>query len=144
MSILKKHQVLEKNVTLLAIFAFLAVTIGGLVLILCGLIPKIGAIIASMPLPVLGGGVVVMFGMVAAAGMNMLTEVEMNRRNMLIIAVSLAVGLGLNLVPTAVQYLPGVIKTMAVSGLLPTALIAIVLNQVLPHDQPEDATSAAE
>ena len=43
-----------------------------------------------------------MFGMVAAAGLNMLTEVKMNRRNMIIIAVSLAAGLGLNLVPSAV------------------------------------------
>ena len=110
------------------------VTIAGLILIFCGLIPKIGAVIASMPLPVLGGGVIVMFGMVVAAGLNMLTEVSMNRRNMIIIAVSLSVGLGLNLVPTAVQYLPGVVKTLAVSGLLPTALIAIVLNQVLPQE----------
>ncbi len=110
------------------------VTIAGLILVFCGLLPKVGAVIASMPLPVLGGGVIVMFGMVAAAGLNMLTEVTMNRRNMVIIAVSLAVGLGLNLVPTAVQYLPGVIKTMAISGLLPTALIAIVLNQILPED----------
>ena len=53
---------------------------------------------------------------------------------MMIIAVSLAVGLGLNLEQSAVQYLPGVIKTMAVSGLLPTALIAIILNQVLPEE----------
>ena len=110
------------------------VTIAGLILIVCGLIPKIGAIIASMPLPVLGGGVIVMFGMVAAAGLNMLTEVTMNRRNMIIIAVSLAVGLGLNLVPTAVQYLPGVMKTLAISGLLPAAVIAIVLNLVLPEE----------
>ena len=110
------------------------VTIGAIVLVVCGLIPKIGAVIASMPLPVLGGGVIVMFGMVVAAGLNMLSEVKMNRRNMIIIAVSIAVGLGLNLVPTAVQYLPGVIKTMAVSGLLPTAIIAIVLNQILPQE----------
>ncbi|MGZ2259527.1 uracil-xanthine permease family protein [Roseobacter sp. A03A-229] len=110
------------------------VTIGALILILCGLLPKIGAVIASMPLPVLGGGVIVMFGMVAAAGMNVLSEVEMNRRNMVIIAVSLAAGLGLNLVPTAVQYLPGVVKTLATSAVAPTALVAIVLNLVLPDD----------
>ena len=110
------------------------VTIGALILVICGLLPKIGAVVASMPLPVLGGGVIVMFGMVVAAGLNMLTEVKMNRRNMVIIAVSLAVGLGLNLVPMAVQYLPGVIKTMAISGLLPTAIIAILLNQILPEE----------
>ena len=110
------------------------VTIGAIILVVCGFLPKIGAVIASMPLPVLGGGVIVMFGMVAAAGLNMLTTVTMNRRNMVIIAVSLAFGLGLNLVPTAVQYLPGVLHTMTVSGLLPTAVIAIVLNQVLPEN----------
>ena len=110
------------------------VTIGALVLILCGLLPKIGAVIASMPLPVLGGGVIVMFGMVAAAGLNVLSEIDMNRRNMVIIAVSLAAGLGLNLVPTAVQYLPGVIKTLATSAVAPTALVAIFLNLVLPEE----------
>lgn len=111
------------------------VTIGGLILILCGLMPKIGALIASMPLPVLGGGVIVMFGMVASAGLNVLSEVTMNRRNMVIIAVSLAIGLGLNLVPTAVQYLPGVVKTLMTSAVAPTAICAIVLNLILPHDE---------
>lgn len=110
------------------------VTIGGIVLIVCGLLPKIGAVIASMPLPVLGGGVIVMFGMVASAGLNVLSEVQMNRRNMVIIAVSLAVGLGLNLVPTAVQYLPGVVKTLMTSAVAPTALCAIVLNLILPQE----------
>ncbi len=110
------------------------VTIGGVVLIVCGLLPKIGAVIASMPLPVLGGGVIVMFGMVASAGLNMLTEVKMNRRNMVIIAISLAIGLGFNLVPSAVQYLPGIWKTLATSAVAPTAVCAIVLNLVLPEE----------
>ena len=110
------------------------VTIAGIIMIICGLLPKIGAVIASMPLPVLGGGVIVMFGMVAAAGMNVLTEVKMNRRNMIIIAVSLAFGLGLNLVPSAVQYLPGVVKVLATSAVAPTALMAVVLNLVLPEE----------
>ncbi|MCR9126886.1 MAG: purine permease [Rhodobacteraceae bacterium] len=110
------------------------VTIGALFLILCGLVPKIGAVIAAMPLPVLGGGVIVMFGMVAAAGLNVLCDVRMNRRNMVIIAVSLAAGLGLNLVPTAVQYLPGVVATLATSAVAPTALVAVVLNLVLPEE----------
>ncbi|MCG7575065.1 purine permease [Phaeobacter sp. CNT1-3] len=110
------------------------VTIAGVIMIICGLLPKIGAVIASMPLPVLGGGVIVMFGMVASAGLNVLTEVKMNRRNMVIIAISLAAGLGLNLVPTAVQYLPGVVKTLMTSAVAPTALCAIVLNLVLPEE----------
>jgi len=58
----------------------------------------------------------------------------MTRRNMVIIAVSLSVGIGINLVPSAVQYVPGVAKTLLISGLLPTAIIAIVLNLVLPEE----------
>ena len=110
------------------------VTIAGIILILAGLLPKIGAIIASMPMPVLGGGVIVMFGMVAAAGMNVLSEVKMTRRNMIIIAISLTAGLGLNLVPSAVQYLPGVWKTLATSAFAPTAFLAIVLNLLIPEE----------
>lgn len=111
------------------------VTIGALVLIICGLLPKIGAVIASMPLPVLGGGVIVMFGMVAAAGMNMLSEVKMNRRNMVIIAVSLAVGLGLNLVPTAVQWVePSILKVLMTSAVAPVAVLAVGLNLLLPEE----------
>lgn len=110
------------------------VTIAGAIMVMCGLIPKIGAIIASMPLPVLGGGVIVMFGMVAAAGLNVLSEIKMSRRNMIIIALSLSIGLGFNLVPSAVQYLPGIWKTLATSAVAPTAFLAIVLNQILPED----------
>ncbi|MEL6682842.1 MAG: nucleobase:cation symporter-2 family protein [Pseudomonadota bacterium] len=110
------------------------VTIAGVIMIICGLVPKIGAVIASMPLPVLGGGVIVMFGMVAAAGLNVLAEEKMTRRTMIIIAVSLTFGLGLNLVPSAVQYLPGVINTLATSAVAPTAIMAIGLNLILPKD----------
>ena len=110
------------------------VTIAGLIMIVCGLVPKVGAVIASMPLPVLGGGVIVMFGMVAAAGLNVLSEERMTRRTMIIIAVSLAFGLGLNLVPTAVQYLPSTINILATSAVAPTAVMAILLNLILPYD----------
>jgi len=110
------------------------VTISALILIACGLIPKIGALVSSMPLPVLGGGVIVMFGMIISSGLNMLSEVEMNRRNMVIMAVSLSVGLGLSQVPTAVQHVTGTLNTLLVSGLLPTAVIAIVLNLILPEE----------
>ena len=110
------------------------VTIAGAIMFICGLIPKIGAIIASMPLPVLGGGVIVMFGMVAAAGLNVLSEIKMSRRNMIIIALSLSIGLGFNLVPSAVQYLPGIWKTLATSAVAPTAFLAIVLNLIIPEE----------
>ncbi|TNF60489.1 MAG: purine permease [Burkholderiales bacterium] len=110
------------------------VTLGAVFLILCGLVPKFGAVVASMPITVLGGGVIIMFGMVTAAGVSMLSDVHWNRRNMVIFAISLSVGLGLQLAPEALQHLPSTLKILMTSGLLPAATIAITLNLVLPQD----------
>jgi len=110
------------------------VTIGGIFLILCGLIPKVGAIVSTVPINVLGGGVIVMFGMVAAAGINMLSEVTWNRRNMVIFAVSLSVGFGLQLEPSALQHLPRTLQILLTSGLLPAAGLSILLNLALPEE----------
>ena len=111
------------------------VTIGAVFLILCGLIPKVGALVSSMPIAVLGGGVIVMFGMVAAAGINMLSAVKWDRRNMMIFAISLSIGFGLQKVPMAVQHLDGTLKLLMTSGLLPAAVIAVVLNLVIPEEK---------
>ncbi|WP_424947833.1 uracil-xanthine permease family protein [Candidatus Spongiihabitans sp.] len=127
----------SQNVGLVAMTGVMSrhvVTYGALFLIACGLIPKVGAAISTMPIEVLGGGVIVMFGMVAAAGVNLLSDVPWNRRNMMIFAVALSVGLGLQLVPSAAQHLPGTAKVLMTSGLLPAAFIAIVLNLVLPQE----------
>lgn len=110
------------------------VTIGGIFLIICGLIPIVGAIINTVPINVLGGGVIVMFGMVAAAGLNMLSDVVWNRRNMVIFATALSVGFGLQLVPDALVHLPKTMQILLTSGLLPAAIIAIVLNLVIPEE----------
>ena len=77
---------------------------------------------------------IVMFGIVAAAGMNVVSEVRMTRRKMTIIAISLTAGLGLNLVPSAVQYLPGIWKTLATSAVTPNAFLAIVLSLLIPEE----------
>jgi NCS2 family nucleobase:cation symporter-2 len=133
----------SQNVGLIAMTGVMSrhvVTIGGIFLILCGLIPKVGAIINTVPIEVLGGGVIVMFGMVVAAGISMLSDVNWNRRNMVIFAIALSVGLGLQLDPMAVQYLPDTMRILMTSGLLPAAVIAIVLNLVLPEELSDEAT----
>ena len=78
-----------------------------------------------------------MFGMVAAAGVNMLSDVKWNRRNMIIFATALSIGLGLQLVPEALQHLPDLLKILLTSGLLPAAAIAIILNLLLPEEEEE-------
>ena len=110
------------------------VTISGIFLIICGFIPKIGAIISAMPISVLGGGVILMFGMVVSAGINMLSDVKWSRRNMVILATSLSVGLGLQAVPKSMQHLPDSMEMLMVSGLLPVAVLAVVMNMLLPED----------
>ena len=110
------------------------VTLGALFLLACGLIPKVGAVVAAMPISVLGGGVIMMFGMVVSAGINMLSGVNWNRRNMIILAMSLSVGLGIQAVPKSMQHLPDSFEMLMVSGLLPAAAISVILNLLIPKD----------
>jgi len=121
-------------ISMTGVMSRMVVTIGAVFLVVAGLIPKIGAIVASMPIAVLGGGVIVMFGMVVSAGINMLADVKWSRRNMLILAVALSVGLGLQAVPTALQHLPDTLRMLLASGLLPVAFIAVILNKFLPEE----------
>ena len=127
----------SQNVGLIAMTGLMSrhvVTIGAIFLIVCGFIPKIGAIINTVPINVLGGGVVVMFGMVCASGVRMLADVNWNRRNMVIFAISLSIGLGLQLEPSALQHLGSTAQILLTTGLLPAATIAIILNLVLPEE----------
>ena len=128
---------LSQNVGLIVMTGVMSrwvVTIGAFFLILCGLVPKVGGVIGSMPIEVLGGGVIVMFGMVAAAGVSILSEVNWNRRNMVIFAISLSLGLGLQLEPGSVAALPETLRILVTSGMLPAALVAIMLNLALPEE----------
>ncbi|RED45851.1 uracil-xanthine permease family protein [Aestuariispira insulae] len=127
----------SQNVGLVALTGMMSrhvVTIGALFLILAGLVPKVGAVISVMPNAVLGGAAIVMFGMIAGTGLKLLSDVVMNRRNMVIIAMSLGIGLGLKSVPEAVAGLPGSVSVLLTSGLLPAAAVAILLNLILPKE----------
>ena len=133
----------SQNVGLIAMTGVMSrhvVTIGAVFLILCGLVPKIGAVITTVPIEVLGGGVIVMFGMVIAAGVSMLSDVTWNRRNMVIFAVSLSIGFGLQLEPAALQHVPDTLRVLLTSGLLPAAFLAITLNLLLPEELADEAT----
>ena len=133
----------SQNVGLVAMTGVMSrhvVTFGAIFLILAGFVPKVGAIISTVPIEVLGGGVIVMFGMVAAAGVSMLADVEWNRRNMVIFAISLSIGLGLQLVPEALQHVPGTARVLLSSGLLPAAFLAIALNLILPQELSDEST----
>ena len=129
----------SQNVGLIAMTRVMSrhvATIGAVFLIICGFIPKVGAIISTIPIEVLGGGVILMFGMVASSGMKMLADVDWTSRNMVIFAISLSLGFGLMLEPGALQHMPSTAKALLATGLLPAAFLAIFLNLIVP-DEPD-------
>jgi len=108
------------------------VSIGAGFLILLGLLPKFAAVIAVMPSAVIGGAAVVMFGMLIGAGIKLLAETALDRHDMLVIAVSIGVGQGFAAVPAAVGGMPETLEVLLVSGIVPAALFAVVMNLSRP------------
>jgi xanthine permease XanP len=103
-----------------------------LFLVLLGLFPSVAGVIQAVPEPVLGGGAMVMFGAVAAAGINILAGVTLDRRALLIIAVSLALGLGVSQVPEFLAHMPSALRNVLESGVATGGICALVMNWFLP------------
>ncbi|UZD16223.1 purine permease [Gallibacterium anatis] len=107
---------------------------GGL-LVLAGLFPVFGALIVSIPLPVLGGAGLMMFAMIIAAGIQMLDKVERTKRNGLIIAISIGCGLAVTTRPEILDKLPAFFKEIFGSGITVGSLLALILNLILPEEK---------
>ncbi len=108
--------------------------VAGVFLIAFGVIPKIGAFFATIPAAVIGGGGLIMFAMIFASGAAIVHRgVTLTQRNMVILAVSLGLGLGVELRPDALQLLPDSVRTLFGSGLITGGMTALVLNLVLPE-----------
>jgi len=110
--------------------------IGGVALVLLGLVPKVGALFATIPAAVIGGGGLIMFAMIFASGVSILHRgVAFTRRNLVILAVSVGLGLGVELRPVVLDLAPQAIRSFFGSGLITGGLTALVLNLVLPDPQ---------
>lgn len=106
--------------------------IAGVMLMILGLMPKIGAATLAIPDSVLGGAMIAMFGMVSAYGIKMLSTVDFdNQNNLMVVAISVAFGLGVTAVPDAFSSLPSSISVITESGIVMGSLAAIFLNVVL-------------
>ncbi|EAO51558.1 Xanthine permease [Bacillus thuringiensis serovar israelensis ATCC 35646] len=105
-------------------------TCGGM-LIALGFIPKIAAITTIIPKSVLGGAMLAMFGMVMAYGIKMLSSVDFGRQeNLLIVACSVGIGLGVTVVPTLFSQLPESIRILTDNGIVLGSASAVLLNIV--------------
>ncbi|MBD2307367.1 purine permease [Chroococcidiopsis sp. FACHB-1243] len=110
------------------------------ILAFLGLFPIVGGIFQTLPQAVLGGSTIIMFGSIVVAGINILSSVELDRRAMVIVGTSLAMGLGVTYTPEIVDALPLAIKNVLSSGISAGGLTAILLNWLLPYDRKEGAT----
>lgn len=114
----------------------------GVIMILMSLFPKFATLVSIMPMPVLGGAGLLMFGNVAAAGIQSLSRVKFNNRNMIIVAASLAVGLGVSFRPEVTAGLPTFLSGLFSSGISAGTIVALVMNIILKEKE-ETVTQTA-
>ena len=110
--------------------------IGGLFLVALGLVPKVGAVFATIPPAVIGGGGLIMFAMIFASGIAIFHRgVRADRRSLVILAVCVGLGLGVELRPEILAQAPQWANSFFGSGLISGGLAALVLNLVLPRPE---------
>ena len=108
----------------------------GAMLVVFGVLPGLGRWLASIPPPVIGGLTLVLFGLIAAAGIRILARAGLGQREYLIVAISLGVGLGVDLHPEALAPLPASLKLIFSSGISTGGLLALAVNLLLPRSLP--------
>ena len=123
-------------VTMTKVVNRMALATGAVFLILCGLIPKLGAIVSIMPPSVLGGAAVMMVSSIVVSGIQLITKEKMTSRNLTIVSVALGVGYGMGAHATILSKMPEAIQLVfGGSGIVPAAFMAIILNVLLPKDE---------
>jgi len=104
------------------------------IFVLLGLLPIVGGVFQAIPQPVLGGATIVMFGSIAVAGINIVASTYIDRRSLIIIAVSLVLGLGVVYVPDLMADKPALLRNVFSSGISTGGITAILLNWLLPRN----------
>ena len=113
-----------------------ALATGAIFLMLCGLIPKLGALISIMPQAVLGGAAVMMFSSIVVSGIQLITKEKMTPRTLTIVSVALGVGYGMGANAKILANTPQFVQLICgESGIVPAAFVAILLNCLLPRDE---------
>ena len=132
-----------QNVGLVALTKVISrwvVVVGSFFLIAGGLLPKLAAVVAAMPACVLGGAAIFMFGMVATAGLRLMTKDGFTSRDMVIAALSLSFAIGLNVVPEFLDKVfnkangMDLVAQLLTSGIIPAAFLAVLLNILMPQE----------
>ena len=131
-------------VTMTKVVNRFALSIGAIFLVLCGLSPKLAAVVSIMPQSVLGGAAVLMFSSIAISGIQLITKHGLTTRIITIVSVALGVGYGLGATAGSIAGLGENINLVfGGSGIVPAALLAIILNLVIPKTKEDHVSEAA-
>jgi uracil-xanthine permease len=125
-------------VTMTKIVNRTALACGAIFLVLCGIFPKLAAVISIMPQSVLGGAAVMMFSSIVVSGIQLITKWPISARNITIVSVALGFGYGIGANSAILAQLPEAVQLIfGGSGIVPAAIVAILLNIILPKDEGE-------
>lgn len=105
-----------------------------IMLMICGIFPIVAEFALRIPEPVIGGAILVMFGTIAATGIKIISREELNKRSVMILSISLALGLGVSTQPLILEHLPDVFKNLFGSAVATAGFSAILLEILLPKD----------
>lgn len=112
-----------------------AIGTGALIMILAGIFPVVGALLATLPSAVLGGCTIMMFGTIVVSGLQMIGKCGYSQRNITIAALSLSIGLGFTQLPDLFNIFPSLFKTVFAENCVAVVFVtAIILNMILPKD----------
>jgi uracil-xanthine permease len=126
-------------VTMTKIVNRYALSFGALFLIACGLFPKLAALISIMPQSVLGGAAVMMFASIVISGIQLIMKEPLTMKNMTVVSVSLGLGYGIGANSAVLSQLPEAVQLIfGGSGIVPAAIVAILLNICIPGDKKEE------
>lgn len=129
----------SQNVGLIAmtkIVNLFAISTGAIFLVLCGLFPKLAAVIQMMPQSVLGGAAVMMFASIVVSGIQLVTKDGVSNRTVTIVSVALGLGYGLGANTEVLKNLPQFVELIfGGSGIVPAAIIAMILNIAIPQEK---------
>lgn len=127
----------SQNVGIVAITKVISRSVfmlAGVIVLLAGLSPKFGALMTTIPYPVIGGATITVFGMITVTGIQLLIKDEMTARNMTIVGLSLALSLGITSVPSAIEQFPETVKDVVTGApIVIAAISAFLLNLLLPR-----------
>ncbi len=131
----------SQNVGLIAMTKVInrkTIATGALIMVLAGIFPAVGAILATLPSAVLGGCTLMMFGNIVVSGLQMLADSGFKQRNITIAALSLSIGLGFTQIPALFAVFPDIISTIFAENCVAVVfVISIILNLVLPKEKEE-------